>query len=64
MIFVSGADLTALIHEASTFALKDRLAGRIDIDAVSRRHFEIAMEHVRPSVDILDMKQFESTLMG
>lgn len=58
-MFFSGADLSTLIHEASTLALKDRLAGRIDVDQVSRSHFEAALAIVRPSVDGADRKRYE-----
>uniref|UniRef100_A0A9J2PWI2 AAA+ ATPase domain-containing protein n=1 Tax=Ascaris lumbricoides TaxID=6252 RepID=A0A9J2PWI2_ASCLU len=47
----TGADLVALVHEASLVALKERLSTNdTSIDALTMRHFRLAMQSVRPSV--------------
>ena len=49
--YFSGADLTALVHEASICALKDRLTkDDATIDKISEIHFTQAIAKVRASV--------------
>ncbi|CAD6192566.1 unnamed protein product [Caenorhabditis auriculariae] len=56
----TGADLSALIHEASLLALQARvLEGDMNTSAVSRRHFEAASTKIRPSVTQADRKRYE-----
>uniref|UniRef100_A0A7E4ZSH0 Nuclear valosin-containing protein-like n=1 Tax=Panagrellus redivivus TaxID=6233 RepID=A0A7E4ZSH0_PANRE len=58
--YYSGADLAALVHEASICALKERLSNNDPtLDSVSTRHFEAAMTKVRASVIEGDRKKYE-----
>jgi ribosome biogenesis ATPase len=52
MLFLSGADLAALVREASVSALREHLStnGTDKCITVHQRHFEKALEKVRPSV--------------
>ncbi|KAJ1350691.1 metal-binding activator 1 [Parelaphostrongylus tenuis] len=55
----TGADLAALVHEASIIALKARLfASDTTVDAVDMAHFVKAIQNVRPSVSELDRKKY------
>ncbi|CAJ0581309.1 unnamed protein product, partial [Mesorhabditis spiculigera] len=55
----TGADLTALIHEASIIALKQRFAENSEIDAVDTDHFRQALAKIRPSVSKADRAKYE-----
>uniref|UniRef100_A0A1I8AB60 AAA_lid_3 domain-containing protein n=1 Tax=Steinernema glaseri TaxID=37863 RepID=A0A1I8AB60_9BILA len=53
--YYTGADLSALIHEASVVALKERLStDNSSIDSLSTKHFETALQQIRPSVNASD----------
>ncbi|KAK6738384.1 hypothetical protein RB195_020476 [Necator americanus] len=55
----TGADLAALVHEASIIALKARLfANDVSIDAVGMEHFLKAIQNIRPSVTDTDRKKY------
>ncbi|KHJ76836.1 hypothetical protein OESDEN_12856 [Oesophagostomum dentatum] len=55
----TGADLAALVHEASIIALKARLFGNdTSVDAVSMEHFRKAIQNIRPSVTDADRKKY------
>uniref|UniRef100_A0AC35G5T0 AAA+ ATPase domain-containing protein n=1 Tax=Panagrolaimus sp. PS1159 TaxID=55785 RepID=A0AC35G5T0_9BILA len=59
--YFSGADLTALVHEASICALKDRLMKNdCTIDKISEIHFTQAMAKVRASVSEMDRKKYSN----
>uniref|UniRef100_A0A914YRI3 AAA+ ATPase domain-containing protein n=1 Tax=Panagrolaimus superbus TaxID=310955 RepID=A0A914YRI3_9BILA len=59
--YFSGADLAALVHEASICALKDRLMkDDSTIDKVSEIHFTQAMAKVRASVSEVDRKKYQN----
>jgi 26S proteasome regulatory subunit T1 len=59
--YFSGADLTALVHEASICALKDRLMKNDStIDKISEIHFTQAMAKVRASVSEMDRKKYSN----
>jgi len=59
----TGADMSALVREASMAALKDRLKMNIK-DAprisVNQEHFELAFSKVRPSVDAKDQHHYRN----
>ncbi|TKR71700.1 hypothetical protein L596_019257 [Steinernema carpocapsae] len=58
--YYTGADLAALIHEASVVALKERLSTEnSNIDSLSTKHFEIAMSQIRPSVSAPDRTKYD-----
>lgn len=58
--YFSGADLAALVHEASICALKDRLMKNDStIDKISEIHFSQAMAKVRASVSEADRKKYQ-----
>ncbi|KAE9549018.1 hypothetical protein FO519_007762, partial [Halicephalobus sp. NKZ332] len=57
--FYTGADLVALIHEASICALKDRLFQNLSVDSISMKHFDEAVKKIRPSVSEFDRKKYE-----
>lgn len=57
--FYTGADLAALVHEASICALKDRLFQNSNIDSISLKHFDEAIRKIRPSVSENDRKKYE-----
>lgn len=51
----TGADLAGLVRQASLQALRDSLkfdsSSESDIDlSVHKRHFKLALQHIRPSV--------------
>ena len=52
----SGADLEVLVREAGLAALREN----INIDKVYRRHFEIALKKVKPSITLDMIKYYES----
>ncbi|KIH62132.1 ATPase, AAA family [Ancylostoma duodenale] len=55
----TGADLAALVHEASIIALKARLfTDDASVDAVSMEHFQKAIQNIRPSVTDADRKKY------
>ncbi|VDD93228.1 unnamed protein product [Enterobius vermicularis] len=55
----TGADLAALVHEASIIALKQRIAdGNVNLMAVDKEHFLSAMQIVKPSVSEKDRKNY------
>ncbi|KAK6046580.1 hypothetical protein COOONC_08348 [Cooperia oncophora] len=55
----TGADLAALVHEASIIALKARLFGNdLGVDAVAMEHFLKAVQNIRPSVTESDRKKY------
>uniref|UniRef100_A0A7I5E7Y6 Nuclear valosin-containing protein-like n=1 Tax=Haemonchus contortus TaxID=6289 RepID=A0A7I5E7Y6_HAECO len=55
----TGADLAALVHEASIVALKARLFGNDHhVDAVAMEHFLKALTNIRPSVTEADRKKY------
>lgn len=55
-----GADLAALVHEASIIALKARLfADDRSVDAVTMEHFVKAIQNIRPSVTEADRKKYQ-----
>ncbi|PIO71474.1 hypothetical protein TELCIR_06635 [Teladorsagia circumcincta] len=55
----TGADLAALVHEASIIALKARLfGGDLGLDAVAMEHFLKAIQNIRPSVTEADRKKY------
>ncbi|RWS11284.1 nuclear valosin-containing-like protein [Dinothrombium tinctorium] len=59
----TGADLNALVREASLCALKDKLNGKIAKDkaiVVSVEHFETAMQKIRPSVSKEEFQKYEN----
>lgn len=59
----TGADLAALVREASTFALRDVMKGLQESDEVCARHFQTALEKVKPSVqDKVKLKLFSIEL--
>ncbi len=51
-----GADIESLCREAGIMALRDN----IDIDKVTKKHFEKALEKARPSVDEETIKFYEA----
>uniref|UniRef100_A0A183UV63 Nuclear valosin-containing protein-like n=1 Tax=Toxocara canis TaxID=6265 RepID=A0A183UV63_TOXCA len=56
----TGADLVALVHEASVNALKERLSTEDNsIDALTMKHFRLAMQVVRPSVADKDRANYQ-----
>ncbi|CAJ0957607.1 unnamed protein product, partial [Mesorhabditis belari] len=56
----TGADLSALIHEAGIIALKERLfENKNDVDSVNETHFQKALIKIRPSVSEADKKRYE-----
>ena len=46
-LFFRGADLAALVHEASIVALKRRLIEKADVTAVGLEHFLEAVKRIR-----------------
>ncbi|VDM57942.1 unnamed protein product [Angiostrongylus costaricensis] len=55
----TGADLAALVHEASIIALKARLfSNDVTVDAVDMAHFFKAIQNIRPSVSESDRKKY------
>lgn len=57
----TGADLAALVREASLSALRGIMAGEPDASLVVKKsHFAQALERVRPSVSDMDKKRYES----
>ncbi|KJH52011.1 ATPase, AAA family [Dictyocaulus viviparus] len=55
----TGADLAALVHEASIVALKERLLyNNVTVDAVRMTHFTEAIKNIRPSVTEADRKNY------
>ncbi|KAI1296920.1 Nuclear valosin-containing protein-like [Halotydeus destructor] len=58
----TGADLTSLVREASTEALKERVQGTIAEDkklVVTRAHFSAALNRIRPSVSREEKVKYE-----
>lgn len=58
----SGADLLSLVREASTEALKDRVTGVLTEEqaiSVSKRHFEKALQRIKPSTSRSDSIKYE-----
>ena len=50
-LLISGADLSALVREASEFALKEFIKNPIPENEVVRlKHFELAFQKIKPSV--------------
>ena len=60
----SGADLKALVHEASVLAMKEAFAGASRapgfVPVVGHRHFQVALTKVSPSVSRKDQKVYDS----
>ncbi|CAI4228570.1 unnamed protein product [Auanema sp. JU1783] len=55
----TGADLAAIVHEASIIALKERLfKNDTSVDCVSTPHFLEAIKRIRPSVTEADRKKY------
>jgi transitional endoplasmic reticulum ATPase len=51
----TGADIESLAREAAIIALRDS----IEANKVNRKHFELAMEKVRPSVSKSDQERYK-----
>lgn len=47
---LSGADLTALVEEASLTAIREAMKSLTSDCCVHKRHFDVALTKVRPSV--------------
>ena len=61
----SGADLEALVREASILALREAIESKKEPKEVSKRHFEAALEKVKPSItkEMIEFyKRFEERL--
>jgi transitional endoplasmic reticulum ATPase len=61
----SGADLEALVREASILALREAIESGKEPKEVSKRHFEAALEKVKPSItkEMIEFyKRFEERL--
>ncbi len=49
----SGADLSALVREASEFALKEFIKSPVpENEIVKMKHFELAFRKIKPSVSL------------
>lgn len=48
---LSGADLTALVEEASLTAIREAMKSGTSDSCVHKRHFDVALTKVRPSVN-------------
>ena len=60
MRFNSGADLSALVREASEFALKEFIKEPIaENEIVKGKHFELAFKKIKPSVSLKDCDKYE-----
>ncbi|XP_052782054.1 uncharacterized protein LOC128218422 isoform X2 [Mya arenaria] len=61
---LTGADLAALVREASVFALKAAIlkhgAQPSDTILVNKQHFELAFRKIRPSVSAKDLERYRS----
>ncbi len=56
----SGADLSALVREASEFALKEFIINPIsENEIVKQKHFELAFRKIKPSVSLRDCEKYE-----
>jgi len=50
---LSGADLSALVREASEFALKEFIKNPLpENEIVKLKHFELAFQKIKPSVSL------------
>lgn len=58
MVNFRGADIAALIHEASIIALQERMLNK-KTDALTMKHFLIAMKSIRPSVSESDREHYK-----
>ncbi|GBF93534.1 ribosome biogenesis ATPase [Raphidocelis subcapitata] len=56
----SGADVAALVREASVVALKEALASGAEAAPVEGRHFDAAAARVQPSVSRKDQRVYEA----
>ncbi|KAL3095293.1 hypothetical protein niasHS_007392 [Heterodera schachtii] len=58
--FFTGADLVALVHEATLCALRERIDQNDSrIDSVQSHHFEEALRRIRPSVRQSDREHYD-----
>ncbi|KAF7638535.1 hypothetical protein Mgra_00001910 [Meloidogyne graminicola] len=61
MEFFTGADIVALVHEATLLALKERIENKnLSINAVTKVHFENALKGVSPSVKLEDRLYYQN----
>lgn len=54
----TGADLTALVHEAGLLALREKIIND-DVNAITFSHFETASNRLTPSVSKADRVKYE-----
>ncbi|KAL9650135.1 hypothetical protein ABK040_011305 [Willaertia magna] len=61
----SGADMAALVREAATCCLKENLnAQNLDQIMVTKNHFYLAIQKVKPSVSTKDLKMYDRIANG